>query len=395
MIPRRDISIYGGLTYYLWKWFLNIFKRKDYGVMFRRSLQRFFGVKDIFLLARGRIAIDLILESVDFNKGDEIIVPNYYLKELVPNLKARGLEVVFCDISPKTLSLDENQLKRKITDKTRFVMLAHMFGYCGNVEDIVSLVRKKSKNIVIIEDCAHAFGSEYKRKKLGTFGDFSLLSFDYIKPLNLFGGGALMVNNGTYRDAVLSAFNDLTYPRRLSVITSFRYYIFQNVILKTPLFYLVKLSLRNPKLKRLLKKIHKSSPYKTERLSTFQSLLGYYQLKLFPEKMKELEEVNHSYRKNLSEKLVRVIPGGCNSRYSNYSFFILLDDAKVAEEHMFKAGVDIGIQDEVMDLCVHDNGFPVSEKIYKGLVQLPFYTSLSERKIKKIAAAINKMGDES
>jgi len=155
MIPRRDIRIFNSS---LMREFLSYIFEKNRGSdtsFFKNSLGDYFNNHNIFLLGRGRQALHLAIDSVDYNAGDEIIIPNYYLKALISLLKSKGLEVVFCDINEKTLSNDLDDTLNKINNNTKFIILSHMFGVCQDIEKFIKKAKEKKKDIIIIEDCAH------------------------------------------------------------------------------------------------------------------------------------------------------------------------------------------------------------------------------------------------
>ncbi len=394
MIPRRDITLYKGLPFYLMRWFMNVFYRRDYRQLFRKSLEKFFGSGKVFLLSRGRFSFNLILESVDHKTDDEIIIPNYYLKELIPPLEQQGLKPVLCDISMPDLSLDSKELSSKLNTKTRFVILPHMFGNCGDVDALIRIIRAKAPNAIIIEDCAHSFGAEYKGKKLGVFGDVSLHSFDYIKPLNLLGGGALLVNNEDILDNISENYAEIPDAAMTAGIRPIVYYLVQQLVLRTPLFSIVKRLMRSDTIRRWISKVHNSAPETPSRLSAIQSLIGHMQLKHFGEKNRALKRALYAYEKKMDTYFLERIPKGKNTKISFYSLFIIMDeDSSGIEEHMFRKGIDIGMKGEVMDICEEDSSYANSLLAYKGMIQLPLHHRLSERKIKKIAKALNSYLD--
>ncbi len=393
MIPRRDIKIYGGLFRYFFIYSRAIIFRKNFLLFFEDSLKKYFSKERVFVLNSGRSSLRLIFEITKTEKGDEIIVPNYYLKELVPLLELVNLSVVFSDINSKHLSLDLEKTISCITPKTKFVILPHTFGVCQDIEKFISTVKNKKEDIIIIEDCAHAFGAEYKHKKLGTFGDFSFFSFDYIKPLNLLGGGALIVNSDYYKKITEKKYSKLESPPKKDLFSKiFRYYI-SCLILKTPLFLALKILLRNKKTKEIVKKIHKKPSLSLEikKMSNFQAMLGFYQLKLFDKKQKEIEDIVELYKKNLKSEVLEKRPSGVNSKQSNYSLFLLTNrNAQEAEKYMFKEGVDVGIKDELMDICIDGKEMESSQKVFNSIFQIPLYCSLRRKEIKRIADTLNR-----
>jgi len=392
MIPRRDVKPYGGLTYYIFKWFVNLFNKVDYSLEFKHSLEKLFG-GNIFLLARGRFAFDLIFDSVNRNKNDEIIVPNYYLKELIPIFKNKGIKVKYCDINLNDYSYNIRELLSQIDEHTKYVIVSHIFGICGDIPNIITKIKKRNKNIIIIEDCAHSFGSEYNGKNLGTFGDFALFSFDYIKPLNLLGGGALLVNNKKYVTKISENYSKLNKPKILNTVRKIWYYYFQMIILHSPLFLLLKIALRKNITKSHIKKMHKANPNVFEKLSGFQSFLGYYQLQNLSKKNFKLEKIRKKYIHLIKEiPHIKIINTGFCSKYSYYSFFIISEkDSSIIEKSMYELGIDVGIKDEVMDVCSNDRGlYPNSNMLYEKIIQLPFYYRLKDKSLLKISNALKK-----
>ena len=110
-------------------------------------------------------------------KDDEVLIPAICWSTSLWPIIQSGLKVKFIDIDPKTLNLNLNEFEKKITKKTKALMLVHAMGNCADMEKIVRICKKKK--IILIEDACEALGSKYKGKQLGTFGDFSSYSFFY------------------------------------------------------------------------------------------------------------------------------------------------------------------------------------------------------------------------
>ncbi|KKL53916.1 hypothetical protein LCGC14_2270640, partial [marine sediment metagenome] len=126
-------------------------------------------------------------------EGDEVIVPSLTFCASIQAITALGARPVFCEINPDNLNMDISDAKNKITNKTKAIMPVH---YCGQACDMDALMGiGKNYNIFIIEDAAHAFGSSYKGKKIGSFGDTTCFSFDNIKNLTCGEGGAVVLSD--------------------------------------------------------------------------------------------------------------------------------------------------------------------------------------------------------
>jgi len=130
-------------------------------------------------------------------KNDEVLIPAICWSTSLWPIVQSGLKVKFVDIDPKTLNLDLNDFEKKITKKTKALMLVHAMGNCADMEKIVRICKKKK--IILIEDTCEALGSKYKGKQLGTFGDFSSYSFFYSHHITSGEGG--MVCSKSKKDA--------------------------------------------------------------------------------------------------------------------------------------------------------------------------------------------------
>ncbi|MBQ6921202.1 MAG: DegT/DnrJ/EryC1/StrS family aminotransferase [Bacilli bacterium] len=149
--------------------------------------------RNVVCCANGTSALHLALESAGVGPGDEVIVPSFTFIATAQAVLMCGAKVVLCEINKDDFLIDIEDVKRKITKKTKAIIPVH---YSGNVCDMDALLELKEKyGIRIIEDAAHAFGSCYKGKKVGTFGDITCFSFDSIKVMTCGEGGAVVTND--------------------------------------------------------------------------------------------------------------------------------------------------------------------------------------------------------
>ena len=160
--------------------------------MFESSLKKFLGVQNIFCVNSAASALELIATFLNIKKGDEIIIPAHtYCATAIPFAR-RGAKIIWADIDFNTRVIDYLDVKKKITKKTKAIILVHLYGYIVDVNKF----KKINKKIKIIEDCAQAFGGELNGKKAGTIGDFACYSFHAVKNLTTLGeGGAIYVKN--------------------------------------------------------------------------------------------------------------------------------------------------------------------------------------------------------
>jgi CDP-6-deoxy-D-xylo-4-hexulose-3-dehydrase len=109
------------------------------------------------------------------NRGDEIIIPTLCWSTSLWPIVQSNLKPVFVDINPTTLNIDENQIEKKITKKTKAILLVHVLGNSCDMNQIMRI--KKKYNLILIEDNCESLGSKYAGKHLGTYGDFSSFTF--------------------------------------------------------------------------------------------------------------------------------------------------------------------------------------------------------------------------
>ncbi len=127
--------------------------------------------------------------------GDEVIVPAITFAATMAYPLSIGCKLVFADVDPITLNMDPKDVAKKITDKTKMIIPVHIGGYPVDMDPILELAKKH--DIVVLEDAAHAFGGEYKHRKLGTIGDFGSFSFHEVKNITSFGEGGILCSNVT------------------------------------------------------------------------------------------------------------------------------------------------------------------------------------------------------
>jgi len=167
---------------------------------FENKLKDYLGAKHVLAVNTGTTALHIALDAFGIKKGDEVIVPSLTFCASIQVITALEAVPVFCEINPDNLNMDVADVKKRITNKTKAIMPVH---YCGKACDMDTLMEIGNKhNIVIIEDAAHAFGSSYKGKKIGSFGDATCFSFDPIKNLTCGEGGAVALSDDKIAESI-------------------------------------------------------------------------------------------------------------------------------------------------------------------------------------------------
>jgi len=160
---------------------------------FEKNFSRYAGAKYCISVGNGTDALEIAIKSLNLKKGSEIIIPTNTWISTAEAVVNNGLKLVFCDINLKDYSLCLNDLKKKLTSKTKAIIAVHLYGNPTNIPQIKKIIKKK--NIKLIEDCAQAHGSKINKKHVGTFGDIGTFSFFPGKNLGAFGDGGAIITN--------------------------------------------------------------------------------------------------------------------------------------------------------------------------------------------------------
>ncbi len=153
----------------------------------RQKLRDYMGVEDIDLLANGHMALELGMQAM--NLHGEVITTPFTFASTTHAIVRNKLEPVFCDIDPEDFTIDVSRIEELITDRTSAIVPVHVYGNVCDVEEIERIAKKY--DLKVIYDAAHTFGTVYKGKGIGTFGDASCFSFHATKVFNTIEGGAV------------------------------------------------------------------------------------------------------------------------------------------------------------------------------------------------------------
>lgn len=159
-------------------------------------LERELGVPKALLTTSCTHALEMAALLLDIKAGDEVIIPSFTFVSTVNAFVLRGARPVFIDIRPDTLNLDERQLERLITPRTKAIVLVHYAGIACDMQTIMEKARRHG--VSVVEDNAHGLFGKYKGKYLGTFGSLAALSFHETKNFSCGEGGALLINDPQY-----------------------------------------------------------------------------------------------------------------------------------------------------------------------------------------------------
>jgi dTDP-4-amino-4,6-dideoxygalactose transaminase len=160
---------------------------------FEEELKFFFNGRNVVCVNSGTAALHLALQACSISHGDEVLVPAITYVATFQAISATGAKPILCDINLNDLNISLASAKKRITKKTKAIVPVHFSGHPCDLDKIYKFA--KLNKLRVIEDAAHAFGSYYKNKKIGSFGDVSCFSFDGIKNITAGEGGCIVSND--------------------------------------------------------------------------------------------------------------------------------------------------------------------------------------------------------
>ena len=330
---------------------------------FEDELKIFLGVRNVIAVNSGTSALHIALDSCGVSEDDEVLVPSLTFVASIQAIVACKAIPVFCDIYPDTLNINIKELKKKITSKTKVIMPVHYGGLPCEMNKLLKIAEEE--NIIVIEDAAHAFGSIYKGKKIGSFGDITCFSFDPIKNITCGEGGAVVTNNDEITQKIIK--------KRILGIDKDTWNRYKN---ERSWFYdVVTLGFRY-------------------HMSNINAAIGLVQLKkahLFIQKKKQVVKQYDDAFRDLEE---------LELLYRSYEetapFFYIVKvlDGKRDElmEYLKKNGIGSGVHYIPNHLQSYFKNYyielPVTEKVGQEIVTLPLYYDMTEDDVSKVINSV-------
>ncbi|MDA9605013.1 DegT/DnrJ/EryC1/StrS family aminotransferase [Candidatus Pelagibacter sp.] len=325
------------------------------------NFAKFLKSKNSLTVNNGTSAIHLIYLALNLQKGDEIIFPAYgYMA--ASNLALQiGIKPIFVDVNPETFCIDVSKIKKKISKKTKLIVIINTYGNLCDFDEIKKI--RKETGILILEDAAESLGSTFKNKQSGTFGDFGTFSFQATKIITTGEGGMVTTNSST------DFFNKLKLYRNHGVDK-----------------------------KRYLHVL----PGTNFRLTNLQASLGYSQLKrikLIKERRKQIFSIYQDIFKG--NKNIRLQKFNRNVNPLIWTLAIYLNGRKKLNRDkliasMMKKNIETrnGFYSPNRLKIYHkfrSKDLKVSDNISKNIICLPIYNSLSNKDVRYIANSFLKL----
>jgi len=206
-IEKDDIRLALKMLFSPWKW-----KKGRAAETLEKEFKKYLNLRYAFSFNSGRSALMAILSSFDLEQGSEVLIQAFTCNAAVNPIIWSELIPVYVDCDKTTFNIDLEDLKRKITSRSRILIVQHTFGVPADMDKIVEICRQNS--LILIEDCAHSLGAEFNSKKAGTFGDASFFSFSRDKIISSVYGGMAATNDDKIAEKIKGFQQRIKYPSR-------------------------------------------------------------------------------------------------------------------------------------------------------------------------------------
>ncbi|MCD6222086.1 MAG: DegT/DnrJ/EryC1/StrS family aminotransferase [Thermoplasmata archaeon] len=325
---------------------------------FEKEFAKFSGAKYGVATNSGTSALHVAMLSVGIERGDEVIVPSHTFIATVSPLLHIGAKPVFAEIDEKTYTMDVNDVRKKITKKTKAIIPVHLYGQPADMDAIKEIADEYG--LIIIEDACQAHGAEYKGRRAGSIGNIAAFSFFPSKNLTVAGdGGMIVTNNEEYalKAAALRDQGRVAGKKYEHDYVGFNY-----------------------------------------RMSEILAAIGRVQLKHLPEWIEGRRRVARLYNELLAD-LDIILPFEKEWAKHVYHLYVIRHPERdKLKEFLKEKGIATGIhypipvhmQPAIKNILKEEYKLPVTEKVAKEVLSLPIYPWMEEEKVEYVANAIKE-----
>jgi len=328
---------------------------------FEKKIAGFVNSKYAVSVSNGTAALHLACLAAGIGPGDEVIAPTLSFVASANCILYCGAKPVLVDVCEDTLTINVEEIEKKISKKTKAIIAVDFAGHPADWNKLAKIAKKY--NLVLIDDAAHAIGSKYQKKPIGSIADLTTFSFRPVKTITTGEGGAITTNNKNYFEK-LQTLRHHGYYKNAKLNKKYGTWYYQ--INKLGFNY---------------------------RLTDIQAALGISQLKKMTQFIKRRREIWQKYNQVFSDTEELILPIELNGCYSAWHIYpIRLKDKFIKKRRQIfdflkKAG--IGVQIHYIPIHnfnyyrqkynYHSRDFPVAENYYKSTITLPMFPALKPK----------------
>ncbi len=405
IIPRRKVELSMCEIFIALKNLLSQrYPQESLIATFEKRFARLIGVKYAIAMPTARIGLAVFLDTVELEKGDEVIMSSYNYHVVAALFKYKRLKPIFVDIDAKTWNMDPDLIEAKITPRTKMVLATHLYGRICDMDRLTFLCQKH--NILLIEDAAHACGTEYKNRRAGSFGDLACFSFGTGKALVTLEGAILATNNERIASNLRSRLEADNVAKKRVILQKLMKPLIETISTKRvifPFFVYPILYLMNCLGSKFIEEFTEDKYVLEEGRVTRGSLaFTRFQAALGIEQLKRLEDLNNKrifwgmalnrLLSGIEQIQLPLINGG--KEHINLYYGIVTQEAKALRKYLLSRGVDTKMGSmracSALDFLGSEDLCPIAERISPNVIELPCYPSLTLKEVYYLANLIRR-----
>ena len=334
---------------------------------FENVVKKYVGAKYAVAVSNGTAALHVACLAAGIGEGDEVITTPITFVASANCVLYCGAKPVFADINPDTYNIDPQDIRRKITSKTKAIIAVHFTGQPCELDEIHQIA--KEYNLLVIEDAAHALGADYKGKMIGNISDLTTFSFHPVKHITTGEGGMITTNSKSLYDRLM-LYRGHGITRDQSLMSSYDGpWYYQQLVLGF-----------------------------NYRITDIQCALGISQMKKLGQFVARRREIAKRYNMEFADIKNIIEPkqlDSCNSSWHLYVIQVKNMDRKKVVESLIEQNIGVNVHyiPVYKQPYYQNNGYknivcPYAEEVYSNLISLPIYSSLSDEEqgyvIKKV-----------
>jgi perosamine synthetase len=306
---------------------------------FERAFEEYLGVEFAVATGSGTSALHLSLLALGVGPGDEVILPSFVCSALLNAVNYTGASPVLAEISPDTYNLDAADVKRRLSKRTKVIIVPHLFGLAADLDSILAL------DVPIIEDCAQSVGTTYRRRRAGTFGEAAVFSF-YATKLMTTGEGGMVVSKSR---KIAERIRDLkSYDQKENYKVRYNY-----------------------------------------KMTDIQAALGLVQLERLDDIIRRRQSIAQKYSSAFRSYDLNLPPAETGHIYFRYVLGLNSNSTP-----WIQALSTMGITcDRPIHLPLHRHlklqGYSASEKAWRNSISIPLYPALTDEEIHRVIDGLN------
>lgn len=362
------------------------------------EFKKYLGIKYAISFNSGRSAFLAILRGLQLETNKEVLLQAFTCNAASNPIIWAGLKPIYEDVSENDFNIDIKNLKRKLTAKSRVLVVQHTFGLPVNLDEVLQFC--KENNLLLIEDCAHSLGASYKGKKVGTFGKAAFFSFSRDKVISSVYGGMVVTDDDELAKKIGDYREKIGYPSSFWIVQQLLHPVLMNrIVLPTYSFLGKYLLVLFQWLNILSKAVHwkekrgKRPDYFPRKLPNALALLALNQFKKLERFNGHRKEIAQFYFDNL-EKSTFILPALPKDREHIFlRFTVRHPNAHQIIREAWKRNILIGdwyttaiapYDTKMEKLEYYPGNCPKAEELAKQTLNLPTHINISKQEAKVI-----------